>query len=208
MLVAAIIALYLSPIRFSELPAFIEGFGVWAALIFIIIYALAPLLFIPGSILTLAAGTLFGPIFGTLYVVIGSNLGANVVFGVGRYLGEDVRKKISGTKRIEEWDDKIKKNGFLTVLYSRLIPLFPYNLLNWSLSLTSVKWRDHFFATLLGMLPGIFAYVFLGDALTDIGSQQFWYAILLFVIIAVVPIIIKKSTDKKVKDSRRKNEKI
>ena len=94
--------------------------------------------------------------------------------------------------KIDEANKHIKKNGFIYVLTLRLIPLFPYNILNYALGLTRVKTKHYILGTVLGMIPGIFAYVYLGSNIFNVKSIEFWIAILVFVVVMVVPIIIKK----------------
>lgn len=181
----------LRSLTISDLEMWIAGFGVLAGLIYIVVYAIGPLVLVPGSILTLAGGVLFGKWLGWLYVIIGSNIAANIAFILTRYLGRGVQDKIAKSK-LKKYDDELKEHGFLTVLYLRLIPIFPFIILNYALGVTKVKHRDYFFATLLGMLPGTFAFVFLGDAIKDIGSKEFWAAAAFFAFMAIIPAIVKK----------------
>ena len=181
----------LSPTQFKD---WIEGFGVLSGLIFILIYAIAPVFYIPGSILSISAGIIFGPLIGTILVLIGATAGATFAFIIARYFGESIKDKIEKTKflNIDKANKKIEQNGFLFVFILRLIPLFPYNLLNYGLGLTKVRSRDYFFATLFGMIPGIFAYVYLGSNLLSVNSPTFYLALVIFLLVMVVPLILRK----------------
>lgn len=147
----------------------IEGLGAWGPLIFIVIYICACVLFLPGSVLTLGAGVLFGLFAGTVIVSIASTLGATAAFIVGRYLARAwVAKKIEGNQRFRAIDDAVAREGWKIVGLTRLSPAFPFNLLNYAYGLTKVSLRDYFFASWIGMLPGTVMYVYIGSLIGDL----------------------------------------
>jgi len=154
----------------------IAGLGPAGPLIFIGIYTIAPVLFFPGVILSIGAGTVFGLLAGSIYVSIGATLGATAAFLVGRYIARDwIAGKLQGDARFRAIDRAVAREGWKIVGLARLSPFFPFNLLNYAFGLTDISLRDYFFATWAGMLPGIIMYVYLGSLAGDvalIGSRR------------------------------------
>jgi uncharacterized membrane protein YdjX (TVP38/TMEM64 family) len=143
-----------------------EGAGALA-----ILYVVACVLLVPGSLLTLGAGFALGLGIGFLTVYIGSNLGAAAAFVLGRTLARNwIEKKVAAHPRFRAIDQAVAQQGFKIVLLLRLSPVFPFNLLNCALGLTRVSFRDYCLATLLGMAPGILLYVYLGSLITDVAE--------------------------------------
>jgi uncharacterized membrane protein YdjX (TVP38/TMEM64 family) len=139
----------------------------WPA--FIGVYVMATVLAMPASILTLASGFVFGLPLGVALTSAGSTLGACGAFAVGRYLARDwIAHRIASDQRFEALDLATRHEGFTIVFLTRLSPLFPFNLLNYGLALTSVRFRDYAFATWIGMLPATTLYVYIGAAASDL----------------------------------------
>lgn len=151
-----------------------------AAALFIAAYVLVAVLVLPGSILTVAAGLLFGLPFGVALTSAASTLGACAAFAVGRFAARDwVAQRVATRPRFHALVAAAGSRGFLFVLLARLSPLVPYNLLNYALSVTSVRFRDYVLATWLGMLPITVLYVYTGSiakSLTDPGRAPGWAA--------------------------------
>ena len=141
-----------------------------APLLYIAIYASATALAIPGSILTLAGGAMFGLVGGTLYTTIGANIGASLAFGVGRFLGRDGVRRLAGD-RLDALDRATEHHGFRGLLTLRLIPAVPFNALNFGSGLTSIGWSTYAAATAIGIFPGTVVYTMFADALLA-GSQE------------------------------------
>lgn len=145
--------------------SFIADSGTLGPLVFVAAYVLATVLLVPASLLTLAAGALFGPLLGTAVVSMASTLGASAAFLIGRYLARPaVEKRISSNRKFAAVDGAIAAKGARIVLLLRLSPLFPFTLLNYGLSLTKVQFWPYVLSSWVGMLPGTFAYVALGGA--------------------------------------------
>jgi len=143
--------------------AWVNGLGSVGAIAFIGIYILATVLLIPGSLLTLGGGVLFGVVWGSVYVFIAASLGATLAFLIGRYLTRDwVARRIAGNGRFEAIDAAVAREGLKIVLLTRLSPIFPFNLLNYALGLTQVSLKDYVLGS-LGMLPGTVMYVYIGS---------------------------------------------
>lgn len=141
----------------------VKGLGPAGAIAFIGIYIVATVAFLPGSVLTLGAGVLFGVVQGSLVVFIGATLGATLAFLVGRYFARGwVAKKIEGNQNFAAIDKAVGKEGFKIVTLLRLSPIFPFNILNYGLGVTNVSLKDYFFGS-IGMFPGTVMYVYLGS---------------------------------------------
>lgn len=147
----------------EALEAWVQRFGAAGPLVFMAVYALGTVLFLPGSVITLAGGALFGPVWGTLYNLTGATLGAALAFLVARYLASDwVQRRAGGwTKQLI---DGVEKEGWRFVAFVRLVPLFPFNLLNYALGLTRISLLHYVVASYVFMLPGAIAYTYLGYA--------------------------------------------
>lgn len=167
---AVIAALWLLPVRvwLLALQANIKSFGLLAPVIYALVYILATLLLIPGSVLTLGAAPLFGFWQGFFIVVISANLAALVAFLLARTtLRARIAEWAAANQKFSALDRAIGQNGFKMVLLSRLSPAFPFTLLNYLLGVTTVKPGAYTLANLLGMLPGTFLYVYLGSTASD-----------------------------------------
>lgn len=141
----------------------IDGLGTAGAIAFMLLYIVATVAFLPGSILTLGAGVVFGVILGSIYVFIGATLGATAAFLVGRYLARGwVAKKIAGNQNFKSIDEAVGKEGLKIVILTRLSPVFPFNLLNYAYGITNVSLKDYVIGS-LGMIPGTIMYVYIGS---------------------------------------------
>ena len=152
----------------------VDSIGSLGAIAFIVLYILATVAFVPGSILTLGAGVVFGVFFGSLYVFIGATLGAIAAFLVGRYLVRDwVAQKIAGNQKFTAIDQAVGQEGFKIVLLTRLSPIFPFFLLNYAYGITGVSLKDYAIAS-VGMIPGTIMFVYIGSLagnLATLGTQ-------------------------------------
>ena len=163
---------YLTREGIGEAIALLRG-NPWAPLIFIATYATATALAVPGTILTLAGGALFGFYWGTVFNFVAANIGANAAFVLARTLGGDGVRRLMGndSAALQKLDDVVGKHGFQGLLTLRLIPLVPFNALNFGSGLMSLRWRTYAIATLVGILPGTAVYTFFADSLLQ-GSQE------------------------------------
>jgi len=166
-------------------------------------YVVATVLMLPGSILTLAAGFIFGLPTGVALVSVSSVSGAVCAFLVGRYIARDwVREKITRLPRFAALDRAAGNDGFVVVALVRLSPLFPFNLTNYGLGLTAVRFRDYLLASWIGMLPGTILYVYIGSLTVDItelmaGGTTYldsapWLIVLGFVATIALTIVITR----------------
>ena len=173
--------------------------SVWAPLVYVVVYAAATALALPGSILTIVGGAVFGFGWGVLLVTIAANIGANAAFGLSRWLGRDGIERILGP-RLKGFDDATEQHGFVGLLILRLIPLVPFNALNFGSGLTKMRWRDYALATAIGIVPGTVVYVFSADALmqgaTDASGEartRLFIAAGLFLALTLIPLVVKRT---------------
>jgi uncharacterized membrane protein YdjX (TVP38/TMEM64 family) len=177
-LAAAAIALLVSGSKYLHLQELLTGalqwvssLGMWGPVIFIIIYIVACVLLIPGTILTLGAGVIFGVVKGSVIVSISATLGATAAFLAGRYLARDwVAGKIEENQKFKSIDEAVAREGWKIVGLTRLSPVFPFVILNYAYGLTKVSLRDYFFASWIGMIPGTVMYVYIGSLAGDLAK--------------------------------------
>ena len=154
----------------------IQALGPWGPVMFALLYVLATVLFLPGSILTLGAGVVFGVLKGAILVSISATLGATAAFFVGRYLARGwVSKQIEGNATFKAIDEAVAHGGWKIVGLTRLSPVFPFNLLNYAFGVTRVSPRDYILASWIGMMPGTLMYVYIGSlagSLATLGAAQ------------------------------------
>lgn len=196
-LVAAITLAVIYRDRFdgAALETWVHDAGPVAPLLFMLVYALAAVLFLPGSVLTLAGGALFGPVFGTVYNLVGATVGATLAFLIARYLASDwVAEKAGG--RVKQLINGVEGEGWRFVAFVRLVPLFPFNLLNYALGLTRLKLSHYIMATFLFMLPAAVAFTYLGYAGREAVAggegmiQKGLMALALLAVVAFLPRLI------------------
>lgn len=164
---AAIVAIRLLPVG-AWLAAFqewVKGFGVWGPVLYALVYAACTVAFVPGSILTLGAGAIFGLARGFATVIVGASLGAVLAFFLARgVLRSRIAAMAAANPRFSALDRAIAKDGGKIVFLVRLAPIFPFNFVNYAFGLTGVRPAAYVLATVTGMIPGGFAYVYLGHA--------------------------------------------
>lgn len=175
----------------DDLAAAIRETGPAAAVVYVLAYALLTILLFPGSLLTAVGGVLFGTGWATLLAVIGASLGAAGAFGLGRRLGREQVARLAG-RRISALDRWLTRQGFVAVLYARLIPVIPFNVLNYGAGVTGVRFRDYLLATVIGIVPGTFAYAALGGSFRDPLSPVFLTAVGLIVLLLVAGPLVNR----------------
>ena len=157
----------------AYIPIFAEwvkGLGVWGPVAFIAGYVVAAVLFIPGSLLTLAGGAIFGLTKGVMIVFLAAVLGSSAAFLVSRYVARSsVERRLAGNARFAAIDRAVGAQGRKIVFLLRLSPVFPFNLLNYGLGLTNVRFVDYVIAS-IGMLPGTLLYVYYGKVIGDVAA--------------------------------------
>ena len=197
---------------------YVPQFAEWVAelgylgpIVFIIAYALAAVAFVPGSILTLAAGAIFGLVKGVALVFVAATLGATAAFLISRYVARNaIEQRLAGNEKFAAIDKAVGNEGRKLVFLLRLSPVFPFNLLNYALGLTKVKFADYFVAS-LGMLPGTILYVYYGKLIGDVAQiasgsgpprDGAYYAVLVIGLIATIAVtsVVTRSARKALAD--------
>ena len=186
----------------ETVETWIMAAGVWGPVLFIAIYSAATVFFLPGSVLTIAGGALFGPVLGAAYNIIGATTGATLAFLVARYLASEWVARRSG-KMAKKLSKCVEDEGWRVVAFTRLVPVFPFTLLNYSFGLTKVRLLHYILASLVFMLPGTFAFTYVGYAAEQavggadgVLSTALW-ALGLLAVISYMPRLVKqlRSTD-------------
>ena len=166
-IICGLVAVYkMLPVdEFLEIAAdWVDSLGFWGPLAFMILYVSSVVLLVPGSVLTAAAGALFGVAYGSVYVSIASTAGATAAFLVGRHFARGwVERRIAGNERFAAIDFAVAQEGWKIVGLTRLSPVFPFTLLNYAYGITKVRLRDYVLASWVGMMPGTILYVYLGS---------------------------------------------
>lgn len=197
--VAAIVALLiLGRAAGGYLPQFarwVESLGFWGPVVFIVGYAAAAVAFVPGSLLTLAAGAIFGLGKGIVIVFIAAVLGSSAAFLIARYVARDtIERRLASNPKFAAIDRAVGAQGRKIVFLLRLSPVFPFNLLNYGLGLTNVRFSDYLLAS-LGMIPGTILFVYYGKLAGDVAALAGgaavekgggYYAVLIVGLIATV----------------------
>ena len=184
-------------IKIDSLRLLQKQAGIFAPLGFIVIYAIATIIAVPGTILTLSAGALFGIVFGTLWTIIGATLGATGAFLIARFVaGEEVRSQFKKGDWLRQLQQGIEQDGFWFVLSIRRSPVFPFIAVNYLFGLTPISLTAYVLATLIGIIPGTFAYTWLGygglKAATGGAPWQLVSALGILAVISLLPIVLKR----------------
>jgi len=162
---AAFGAWFFLPVRdwLETFSQWIEGLGIWGGVVFVVAYAIATLVLAPGALLTLTAGLVFGLAWGFPIVMIGAALGASLAFLAARYLlREKIRQALHERPKFKAVDEAVTEGGWKIVLLLRLSPLVPFNLQNYFFGVTEIKFWQYIAATSVGIIPGVFLYLYLG----------------------------------------------
>ncbi|QHY94399.1 TVP38/TMEM64 family inner membrane protein YdjZ [Streptomyces sp. S4.7] len=160
-----------------EVRQWVDSLGMWGPAVFAVVYALAVTALLPGSVLTASAGALFGLAVGTGAVLVGATAGAALSFGLARWLGRPVVTRHAGSGRLARLDVYLTRRGFAAVLLLRLVPLFPFSVINYGAGVAGVRFSSYVAATALGIIPGTVVYTGLGGSLGDPGSPGLWIAL-------------------------------
>jgi len=182
-----------------ELRAMVKSFGIWGPFGFIILYGLAIAIGTPGTLFTIAGGLLFGRWFGTFYNVLGATLGASGAFWIARLISKKtIMERFGHMKWFSAFNKGMEKNGFNYMLFVRLVPLFPFNGINFASGITHISFRDYVLGTAIGIIPGAFVFTNAAVELGDSAMKGFklspgmMLAFALLGVFALVPIIYRR----------------
>jgi len=180
----------------EKMRAWIEGYGNLGPFIYIFIYTIAPALFLPGLPITIAGGILFGPFWGVVYTITGSTMGAGLAFLISRYISRDfIESRMTGPKWVK-LQEEVEKQGWKVVAVTRLVPLFPFNLLNYAFGLTRIKFSHYMVTTFICMLPACIAFIVFSSSFLALLkgriSNEFVLGALLIAMVSVAPVLYNK----------------
>ncbi len=204
-LIAAIVAVRMTgAARYLDqetLRQLVAGYGMLAPLVYMLIYTVAPVLLLPGLPITIAGGILFGPFWGVVYTIISATMGACLAFLVSRYVARDWVERKLRSPRWRRLDEGVEKQGWKVVAFTRLIPLFPFNLLNYAFGLTKIGFWPYAAATFICMLPACIAYIVFSSSLLDLFrgkvSAAFVIGIVLVILVSLIPFLYRRYRKKK-----------
>jgi len=195
--------LYRDALNAEALESWVANAGIAGPFVFMLIYIIGTVLFFPGAVLTLAGGAIFGPVWGTLYNLTGATIGSGIAFLLARYLASDwVEKKAGG--RLAQLKNGVEEEGWRFVAFVRLVPLFPFNVLNFALGLTRIKFTHYLITSYICMFPGAVAYTYLGYVGREAAAggdgliQKGLLALALIAVSLFLPRIIKRMRSKPV----------
>lgn len=171
------------------LREWILSYGWISPFIFMILYTMRPLILFPASVLSLAGGLAFGAVWGTVYTIIGATCGAVLSFWVARKLGHNLVKK-EWTGKAGVIQQQLEERGFFYVLLLRLLPIFNFDLISYLSGISKVRFTSFLLATLTGIIPGTFAYNYLGSSFADGSMKNMIFAALLFLSIIFFSFMI------------------
>ncbi len=182
-----------------KIKEWVSDFGIIAPLVYICLYIVATLFFLPGLAVTVIAGIAFGPVWGVVYVWVGAVIGVSLAFLVARYVARElVEKWVSGNVQFQKIDEKVEQEGWRILMFTRLVPIFPFNLQNYAYGLTKIKFPTYVLVSAIFMLPGTIAYVQIGGALVSGEgslSKTFIYlsiAAVLILLVSLIPKFLRK----------------
>ena len=181
---------------------YVLGFGSWALIVFIGLYALNTVSLLPPiGIMSLAAGFIFGPWAGSVGIMIGSLIGTTATFTISRVFGRKYLETIIRGKG-QEFEEKLNQKGFITILFIRLIPLIPWEVVNYASGLSKIKYRDYILGTLIGIFPSVVIQTYFADRLANFNLRdpKLLAAVFGFIFLITLPgiyLIVKKKMNNK-----------
>jgi uncharacterized membrane protein YdjX (TVP38/TMEM64 family) len=176
------------------IKSYIEGYGVWMPIIYCFLYLIAVFIPYAGTAMTVVGGLLFNPFWGTLLVITISSLFSILPFLIAKKYGREyIKDRIEKTK-YEKYLHRTNKNSFMFALYMRLIPIIPYELQNYILGLIDISTKKFFIATFIGLLPGTFFLIYLGNTLVNVSMSKIIVLAIISLFAVLLPIFLKRFT--------------
>ena len=180
----------------QQIHAALDGLGFWAPLGYMALFSVLPAVFFPVAVLALAGGLLFGLWKGAVYTFIGAIINCSLMFFLARHVGRQKIEAMIRRRLSPQWQQRLEKlegrEGFALLILLRLIPAVPYNLINYAFGLTGMGWGSYILASAIGIIPGTFAFINIGDKVLEVGSPDFWIAIGLLMALLVVTTLLGK----------------
>ncbi|WP_319372262.1 TVP38/TMEM64 family protein [uncultured Ilyobacter sp.] len=194
---------YISLENIKALKEWIGDFGLFGPLVYILLYIVACIFFLPGLPITVLGGIVFGPLMGTIYTVIGAGLGLSSAFLVARYLfRESIERKFSDSKIFQKIDQGVKRQGWRILMTTRLVPIFPFNVQNYIYGLTGIGFWQYSILSVIFIIPGTAAYTLSAGAIASgegFSAKNLTYlgiGAICFVFISLIPKFLNKNGEK------------
>jgi uncharacterized membrane protein YdjX (TVP38/TMEM64 family) len=192
-------------IRLENVPkikTWVAGFGKIAPLVYIGLYLVSTVFFLPGSPVTVLAGFVFGPLWGIFYASVASIISISIAFLIARYVARDlVEGWVKNNAQFRKIDEQVEEQGWRILMFTRLVPIFPFNLQNYAYGLTSIRFSTYVLVSAIFMLPGTAAFVQLGGAFVS-GEGNIWKTLLylgiagvLMLLLSLIPRLLQKSNE-------------
>ena len=189
-------------IRLENVPkikTWVEGFGRIAPLVYIGLYLVSTVFFLPGAPVTILAGFVFGPLWGIFYASVASIISVSVAFLIARYVARDlVAGWVKDNAQFRKIDEQVEEQGWRIVMFTRVVPIFPFNLQNYAYGLTSIRFPTYVLVSAIFMLPGTAVFVQLGGAFVR-GEGNIWKTLLylgiagvLLLLLSLIPKLLRK----------------
>ncbi|MDE0687633.1 MAG: TVP38/TMEM64 family protein [Candidatus Poribacteria bacterium] len=189
-------------IRLENVPkikTWVEGFGRIAPLVYIGLYLVSTVFFLPGAPVTILAGFVFGPLWGIFYASVASIISVSVAFLIARYVARDlVEGWVKDNAQFRKIDEQVEEQGWRIVMFTRVVPIFPFNLQNYAYGLTSIRFPTYVLVSAIFMLPGTAVFVQLGGAFVS-GEGNIWKTLLylgiagvLLLLLSLIPKLLRK----------------
>ncbi len=193
-------------IRLENVPkikTWVASFGKIAPLIYIGLYLVSTVFFLPGSPVTVLAGFVFGPLWGVFYASVASIISVSVAFLIARYVARDlVEGWVKDNAQFRKIDEQVEEQGWRILMFTRLVPIFPFNLQNYAYGLTSIRFSTYVLVSAIFMLPGTAVFVQLGGAFVS-GEGNIWKTLLylgvagvLMLLLSLIPKLLQKHQTK------------
>ena len=184
------------------MEAFIDGFGIWGPLVYIVSYVVVTITGISAVPMTIVGGLLFGPVFGVIYTVIGAGIGLSISFLIARYVARGfIERKFGNTEAFKKIDEGVKNQGWFILATTRLIPIFPFGIQNYVYGLTSIGFLQYSILSTIFIIPGTSVYVILAGAVAagdkaKAGKLAIIASLIFFAITVITKIVAKKAKEK------------
>lgn len=189
-------------IRLENVPkikTWVASFGRIAPLVYIGLYLVSTVFFLPGSPVTVLAGFVFGPLWGVFYASVASIISVSVAFLIARYVARDlVESWVKDNAQFRKIDEQVEEQGWRILMFTRLVPIFPFNLQNYAYGLTSIRFSTYVLVSAIFMLPGTAVFVQLGGAFVS-GEGNIWKTLLylgiagvLMLLLSLIPRLLRK----------------
>lgn len=189
------------------LENWVSQYGMIGPVVFIIIYVISTVLFLPGLPITIVGALAFGAVRGTIFSSIGSVIGATAAFLIARYAARGIVEKwIKGKEQFEKIDKGVEKHGWRMLMITRLVPLFPFNLQNFAYGLTKINLRTYVLVSWISMLPATIAYNFMAGSVVsgegELGTTFLYLGIgaAFFVAVSFIPVYLRKKRRREMED--------